>query len=294
MHYIVTGAEGFLGRRVVEALVRADHSIVAVDRIAHQGDVLSGVTYRQADLSDPATLIPDGIGPFTLIHLAWDMRRHAGFEIQAEQVRQFAALLDRWAGNGLTRLVSMGSAEEYGGISSATIRESDPPVLPLSPYGWAKRAAHDLAVSWSMRTGIPVVWPRPFIIYGPGQKGDMMIPYAIACAREGREADFTDGKQMRDFIFIEDVVQGIVKAVEADVQGFHACNLGRGEPVAVRDVLIAIADHFDAGQRFHLGARPRRVGEPEVQTADTTKAHDLLGWSATVDWREGLKRTLQG
>lgn len=289
---VITGSEGFLGRRVVDRLASAGHSVIAVDRIEHTGPSIDGVVYHISDLSDPTSLIPCPLAPFTLVHLAWDMRRQLGYATQAEQVGPFAGVLEHWSERGLRRVVAMGSAEEYGG-RNGVIRESDPPVLPLSPYGWAKRAAHDFAASWQVRTGIPVVWLRPFIIYGPGQRGDMMIPYAVQCAREGRTAEFTDGKQKRDFIFIDDVVDGLARAVEADVDGFHACNLGRGESVTVRDILTAIADHFDVGQRFNFGARSRRPGEPDIQTADTTRARELLGWRAAVDWREGLTRTLQ-
>lgn len=291
MIIVVTGSEGFLGRKVVARLAADGHSIVAVDRVAHVGDTLPGVVHHQSDLSDPATLTPYTLDAFTLVHLAWDMRRHAGFAIQAEQVRQFAALLDRWTGNGLARLVAMGSAEEYGGITG-TIREDAAPVLPLSPYGWAKRAAQDLVRSWSLRTGTPVVWPRPFIIYGPGQLGDMMIPYAVACGREGREAEFTDGLQRRDFVFIDDVAEAVARAASAETSGFHAINLGRGEPVEVASVLRAIARHYHAESRFHLGARPRRPNEPEVQVADCAAASTLLGWKAKVGWQEGLERTI--
>jgi nucleoside-diphosphate-sugar epimerase len=291
MDIIVTGSEGFLGRHVVARLVAGGHSVIAVDRIAHEGEALPGVVYHQSDLSDPATLLPCSPEPlhlFTLVHLAWDMRRHLGFVEQAEQVRLFAAVLESWAGRGLQRVVGMGSAEEYGS-RDGVLRVADPPVGMLSPYGWAKRAAGELARNWSMRTGVPVWWLRPFIIYGPGQKGDMMIPYALTCAREGHEAEFTDGKQQRDFVHVEDVADAIVCAVQSESAGLRVGNLGRGEPVAVREVLMAIADGCGARSLFHLGARPRRPGEPEVQVADTTEARKQLGWSARIGWREGIE-----
>jgi nucleoside-diphosphate-sugar epimerase len=295
MNIIVTGAEGFLGRQVVARLVAAGHPVIAVDRIAHEGEAQPGVVYHQNDLSDPATLHPCPVvpaSPFTLVHLAWDMRRHVGFVEQAEQVRLFAALLDHWTGKGLQRMVGMGSAEEYGS-REGMLCETDSPEGLLSPYGWAKCAAGGLVRSWSARAGIPVWWLRPFIIYGPGQKGDMMIPYAMTCAREGREAEFTDGLQRRDFVHVGDVADAIVCAVQAEAAGFRVCNLGRGEPVAVRDVLMAIADGCGVRSLFHLGARPRRSGEPDVQVADTTEAREQLGWSAKIDWRDGIEEMVR-
>jgi len=289
---VVTGAEGFLGRQVVARLAAKNHEVVAVDRIPRAGPPLPGVTYHQADLSDAMTLLPASLTneqPFTLVHLAWDMRRHQGYAIQAEQVRQFAGMLDAWTGKGLARLVAMGSAEEYGGCEGI-IREDSAPVLPLSPYGWAKRSAHDLAVSWCLKTDVPVMWLRPFIIYGPGQSGDMMIPYAIDCAVHKRDAKFTDGRQLRDFVFIDDVVEAITLSVTASSSGFHICNIAGGKPVVVADVLTRIARHYKAESSFHLGAKPRRPGEPNMQVAEVSNAMELLGWSARTDMHSGLDR----
>lgn len=292
MTIVVTGSEGFLGRAVVAALAADDRPVVAVDRVPHMGEILSGVTYHQADLAEAATLLPRESGPLTLVHLAWDMRRHLGYSVQGEQIRQFAALLDHWTTRGLQRLVAMGSAEEYGSLEGL-IDERAKPVGALSPYGWAKRAAHDLVVSWQGRSGVPAVWLRPFIIYGPGQKGDMMIPYAVSQACSRQPAQFSDGLQQRDFVFISDVVEGIRRAVMADSTGLTVCNLGRGEPVMVADVLKSIASFFHAEACFALGARPRRAGEPMRQVADIRQAGEVLGWTPQVRWADGIRQVCE-
>lgn len=296
VNLVVTGAEGFLGRRVVAALSAAGRRVVAVDRIPHSGSILPGVTYHQADLSESAHLLPASLpegSSFHLLHLAWDMRRFQGYGIQVEQIRQFAQLLDCWTGRGLRGAIVMGSAEEFGG-RGGVIRDDDPSSMPLSPYGWAKRAARELACSWSLREGLPATWLRPFIIYGPGQRGDMLIPFAVECGRAGKKAQFTDGLQKRDFVYIDDVVAAIVLAVEQKHVGFEAFNLGYGEPVLVADVLKGIARHFHGEALFELGARPRRPGEPDMQVADITKARTHLGWTPQVSWTEGLRRVCGG
>ena len=294
MMTVVTGSEGFLGRKVVDRLAATGHSVVAVDRLFHSGESRESVVHHQSDLEDPSLLLPSSIPhgtPFALIHLAWDMRRYQGYGIQAGQIRQFANLLDFWGEQGLRRLVMMGSAEEYG-RRAGLLSESTPPQLPLSPYGWAKGASRDLAASWSERTGHSVSWLRPFIMYGPGQKGDMVIPFALESARLKQKAQMTDGLQQRDFVFIDDVVDAIVLAVDRALPGFNEFNLGRGEGVRVADVIMTIARHYDVESNFELGVRPRRPGEPDVQVADCTKATTLLGWKAKVGWQEGLDRTM--
>lgn len=293
---IVTGAEGFLGRQVVACLARNGMPLIAVDRVDHVGSVVEGVTYHKADLSDATTLLPE-IGtsdvPLVLIHLAWDMRRHDGYSVQAEQIRQFAALLDYWGGRGLCRVIAIGSAEEYG-RRPGVISETDAPVMPLSPYGWAKRSARSLAELWSERNGVPVIWLRPFIMYGTGQRGDMMIPSAVDAVQKKRKTAFTDGRQRRDFVYVDDVAEAVNKSLKVDIAGFNEFNLGRGEGVPIADVLMAMASHYHAEDLFDLGARPRRPGEPESQVANTSRARDILGWQASIGWREGLARLFDG
>ncbi len=295
MNYVVTGSEGFLGRALIPRLAATGYPVLAIDRIPHRTDPILGVRYHQADLAEPQFLLPadvDPSAPFSLIHLAWDMRRFDGFAIQAEQIRQVANLLDYWGTHGLRRLLVMGSAEEYGG-RAGQLSESDTPVLPLSAYGWAKRCTRDLVESWSLKTGLPAIWLRPFIIYGPGQRGDLLIPSALAAARQKQRTAFTDGKQGRDFIWVDDVVEAIVLSVQKGLAGFQEFNLGRGESVPVADVLLAIAKHYHVETLFELGARLRRPGEPDVQVANATRAREQLGWVATMRYEDGLGRLMR-
>jgi nucleoside-diphosphate-sugar epimerase len=318
MNLVLTGSSGFLGRAVLARLAGPDHHILAVDRVPHEGPALPGVTHHQADLTDPAAInhhehaqsstpaisnpkskiqnpkskipfAPSPFHPFTLISLAWDLRRHLGFANQAEQVRLLAGQLDYWESCGLEHVIFMGSAEEFG-PRSGKIAGGDPPVLPLSPYGWAKRAARDMLASWSLRTGIPVTIIRPFIMYGPGQGGDMLIPSAVAAARQKTRTAFTDGKQVRDFVFIDDVAEAIALAAEKRPEEFCELNLGGGQGMLVADVLMDIARAFDAATYFVLGARPRRPNEPDEQIADISEAERKLGWRPRVGWTEGLRR----
>lgn len=293
VNVVVTGSSGFVGRHVVDRLASDGHRLIAVDRVAPSRAVPPGVIPHVSDLSDPSSLLPasalDG-QPFTLVHLAWDLReRETSFAGQAEQVSLFARLLDAWGGRGLRQVVAPGSASEFG-ARNGRIGDDDPAVPPLSPYGWAKRAAFDLATSWAQRTGAGVLWLRPFIIYGPGQSGGMVVPYAVEQARRGEVAEFTDCNQIRDFVYIDDVAEAFALAVTQRPPGVHAMNLGTGDAVRLRDLLSAIAECFGAEANFRFGARPRRTQEPDEQVADVARATSLLGWRPRVDWREGVRR----
>lgn len=295
MLIVVTGARGFLGRQVVPALVADGHRVLAVDR-RPSAQVLDGVQNHVSDLEDPATLIPpdcEPVGEFLLIHLAWDLRqRETSYRVQSEQVTTFAGLLDYWRGKGLSYVIAPGSAQEFG-ARGGILDENALPEEPLSPYGWAKRAAFEMASSWSRQNGIGLLWLRPFIIYGPGQAGSMLIPYAVRQAREKLRAEFTDGLQVRDFLYVDDVVDAIRLGVKKRIPGQTALNLGSGDPVSARQMLGEIAAHFNSSGCFIFGARPRRNGEPDLQAADSTRAKDMLGWTPRIGWREGIRKTCE-
>ncbi len=280
---VVTGAAGFIGRRVVAKLVASGTPLLAIDREPAPADYPAGVEFIQGDAAD---VLPGLKGQFVLAHLAWYMDR-GNPDAQAASVEVF---LQAIRNPGLHGVVGMGSAEEYGELEGC-LREDMAPGSRLSAYGWAKVETCRALRLWTETPGHKAVWLRPFIAYGPGQVGNMAIPYAIRCAREGASADFSEGLQWRDFVHVDDVAAGIVRAAKVlpDLnRGFTLCNLGCGTPVRLRDVLERIARKTGAEERFHFGARPMRVGEPREQFADLTAADHVLGWKAGIPWEQGI------
>lgn len=285
---VVTGAAGFIGRRVVARLAAAGN-VIALDRVPDPGGWPRGVEYRLLDLDRE---MPGSDGSWWLVHLAWSLDR-ANAAAQQESLRTFARLLGQ---EGLTGVVGLGSAEEYGEIEGR-LREDMAPGLRLSAYGQAKHEACSALRAWASGDGRKAIWLRPFVVYGPGQGGSMAIPYAVRCARERMPAEFSEGLQRRDFVHVDDVADGIAQAaVRLGAPGGNVavCNLGRGEPVRLRDVLERIADRTNARELFRFGARPMRPGEPQEQFADVAAAPDLSGWRARISWEAGVDDLCQG
>ena len=280
---VVTGAAGFIGKRVVARLAQAGAPVVALDRVPDPGGWADGVDYRQQDLDRE---MPVFKGSWILVHLAWNLdRTHA--EAQQESLQTFVRLLGQ---EGLTGVVGLGSAEEYGELEGR-LSENLAPGLKLSAYGQAKHEACKALEAWSRGAGRKAVWLRPFVVYGLGQGGNMAIPYALRCARERSPGDFSEGLQFRDFVHVDDVAEGIAAAtlaLPAMKPAFAVCNLGRGEPVRLRDVLERIADQTNSQDLFRFGARPMRPGEPQEQYAETSSAADLFGWRAKIPWKQGI------
>ena len=245
---VVTGAAGFIGRRVVDRLARTEADLTAMDRVADPGGWPAGVDYRQMDLDRE---MPGFKGKWVLVHLAWSLDR-ANVAAQQESLRTFARLLGQ---DGLAGVVGLGSAEEYG-EREGRLREDMAPGAKLSAYGQAKHAAGKALEAWARGAGRKAVWLWPFVVYGPGQGAD-----GIAAA---------------------------TLALPTLKPAFAACNLGRGEPVRLRDVLERIADQMNARELFRFGARPMRPGEPQEQYADVAAAAELFGWRAKIPWQQGI------
>ena len=286
---VVTGAAGFIGQRVVARLAAAGATVVGVDRAPKPAGMPAGVEYRCGDLGKE---IPRRGGDFILVHLAWNMDR-SDPKAQAASVADFTRLLGT---NGLQGVVGLGSAEEYGDREGC-LSEEMAPGLKLSAYGQAKSAACHAVELWSREPGRRAIWLRPFVVYGPGQGGNMAIPYALRCAKERSPAEFSEGLQFRDFVHVEDVADGIAQAalrLPAPGRAFTICNLGRGEPVKLRDVLERIALKTGAQDRFVFGARPMRGNEPKEQYAEVAAAERWLGWRARISWEAGVDDLCRG
>ena len=281
---VLTGAAGFIGRRVAARLAAAGARVLAVDRVPRPAGFPPGAEYRCVDLGNET---PEAGAASVLVHLAWNMDR-ANPEAQAKSVAAFVRLLESGQFQGV---VGLGSAEEYG-EREGRLREDLAPGARLSAYGRAKHEAGRALEAWAR--GAPdrrAIWLRPFVVYGPGQGGSMAIPYALQCARARTPAEFSEGLQRRDFVHVDDVAEGIARAarrIAEPGEPFAACNLGRGEPVRLRDVLERIARRTHAEELFRFGARPLRANEPQEQFADVAAAEKGLGWRARISWETGV------
>jgi nucleoside-diphosphate-sugar epimerase len=140
--------------------------------------------------------------------------------------------------------------------------------------------------------GLPVVTVRPFQVYGPGQIPHTLIPAAIRAALDGEDLTMTPGEQRRDFIYVEDVVEGMLAAAQAPGIEGQSLDLGTGQAHTVRQVVERVWAMTGAQGHILPGALPYRPGEVMRLTADAERTAHLTGWRARVGLEEGLRRTI--
>ncbi|WP_067490971.1 NAD-dependent epimerase/dehydratase family protein [Actinomadura hibisca] len=296
MRIVVTGAAGFLGSHVVDALAEAGHEVLAADAPAR---ALNPAASRRnwAGLADRAArleidLAVDDLAPLAaadaVVHLAgrpgvrtsWGAGRAPA---ERDNVVATRRLLQACAARR-PRVIVASSSSVYGSRDLPT-REDDP-LSPASPYAAGKVEVERLAAV-AARDGLPVTVLRYFSVYGPRQRPDMAFHRFIEAALDGRPLPvFGDGRRSRSFTHVADVVDATLRAAAADLPGGTVLNVGRPEPVTVRAAIDLLGEL--------LGGRPAVRGQEPVAGdatrtwADSGRAARLLGWTAGTGLAEGL------
>lgn len=198
-------------------------------------------------------------------------------------------LLDCIDHDQLKGFVQIGSSDEYGCSSAPqkeTIRE-----MPISPYSLAKTTSSRFIKMLSDTEGFPGVVLRPFLVYGPGQNDKRFLPKIIKACLRNEEFKTSEGKQFRDFCYVEDVVDAMIKAVLTPEAKGQIINIASGIPVSIKEMIEYVIKLTGGGKPI-WGAHPYRTGENMDLYADIALASELLGWKASTSLDDGLRKTI--
>jgi nucleoside-diphosphate-sugar epimerase len=188
----------------------------------------------------------------------------------------------------LRRLVYASSSSVYGDAERYPTRESDHP-RPVSPYGVTKLAAEHLCSLYATSFGVPTVSLRYFTVYGPGQRPDMAFTRFAQAALRGNEiVVYGSGEQVRDFTYVEDVVEANLLAATRDVAPGTVLNVAGGSHTTVNEVLQIFEEL--AGRRLSINRGGAVAGDVRRTGGDTTAIRAVLGWKPTVTLRDGIAR----
>lgn len=302
-HYVVTGGCGFIGTHLVRRLVRLGHRVSVVDDLStgRAENVMPGVDLRVADIGREGVMqgaLHDADGCFHLAAVASVQRTCTDWwKSTLTNLGGTVAVLEAaraTAHRPAIPVVYASSAAVYGDAGDGPILETVP-AAPISPYGIDKLAGEMHARAGWATHGIPSVGLRFFNVYGPGQ--DPTSPYSgvisIFTSRIARSDPIVihgDGRQVRDFVFVEDVVDHLVAAMAARAGGARVCNVCTGRPTSIdglAELLMALA-----GRSVERRYEPARVGDIRMSLGSPDLASSELGVACATDLAEGLRRTL--
>jgi UDP-glucose 4-epimerase len=300
MRILITGGAGFLGSALANCLAAEEHTVLALDDLT-AGDprrLSAQVLFTRGDVRDVPKLWTLLQGVDCVYHLAARVRVpesvHYPSDYNAVNVGGTVAVMEAMRDTGVRRVVFASSGALYGEQARQPIDERQPP-LPNSPYGVSKIAAEHYVSTLGALYGIETVSLRIFNAYGPHQdlppSYPPVIPQLLRQAQTGGSlVIFGDGAQIRDFVYVDDVVDALVYSATAADLNRAVINIGSGQGVSISDL---------AGQIIRItGSQANvlhNVGQPAGVSrllADVNLAKKLLAWEPKTDLEQGLRLTL--
>ncbi len=290
---LVTGATGFVGRHCLEELNARTMEVHAVtSRRWPNGH--DEVAWHTADLQCPHAVqrLMHAIRPTHLLHLAWTTAPGQFWSSPDNLAWTEASvrLLRMFHQTGGQRVVMAGSCAEYD-WQFAYLREDHTPIAPRTLYGTCKHAVHQVLESFARENGLCAAWARLFFLYGPYGSPRRMPGCVIEALIHDQSVHCSDGQQIRDYLHVRDAARALVKLVTSDAQGTF--NIGSGQGVRIRDLVLHVADHFRNSRLIHLGAHSANENDPPVLVADIERLKSQLNWNPTIPLRTGLTSTCQ-
>jgi nucleoside-diphosphate-sugar epimerase len=288
---LLTGASGFIGRFCIEPLASRGFEVHAVS--SRPPAVPGGpATWHRHDLlaEGEAARVVEIVRPTHVLHLAWYAAPRA-FWIAPENldwVRASLVMLRAFERTGGERFVGAGTGAEYA-PGDADCVEGVTPLAPSTLYGVCKHAVH--AVLESFAPGrFSSAWGRIFHLYGPEEEPSRLVPTVIKALLNGRDAECTDGTQVRDFIHVADLGDAFAALVASPVEG--PVNVASGRAVRLADLITGIGGQMGSPQQIRLGARPMPAGELPRVTASVARLRDEVGWASARELDRGLAETI--
>jgi nucleoside-diphosphate-sugar epimerase len=301
--YLVTGGAGFIGSNVAEALVRRGEKVRIFDDFSsgkrhNLRDFGADVEVIEGDLRDMAAVQRAVKGATGVYHQAAlrSVPRSVDNPLATNDVNITGTLqlLMACREAGVKRVVAASSSSVYGANEELPKREEQM-LMPVSPYAASKLAGEHYCRIFSKLYGLETVSLRYFNVFGPRQDPDSqyaaVVPLFIQAALDGVPLIVHgDGMQSRDFTYIDNVVQANLRAMEAPGVGGEAFNIACGSRYTLMDIVHAV--ERDLGRTLTCNHTPSRAGDVRHTLADISKAERLLDFHPTVDFDDGMARTI--
>jgi len=308
-HYLLTGCAGFIGSRVAELLLAEGHHLVGVDNLNDSYDPRlkhwrldqtlrhRNFQFLELDVADEEALAAE-VSAENRFDAIINLAARAGVrQSVAEPAVYFETnllgtlnLLEMARSRGIPKFILASTSSVYGSQQEMPYREDQNTECPLSPYAASKKAAEVLCHTYHHLHGIDVTIFRYFTVYGPAGRPDMSVFRFTQWIAEGRPVYvFGDGRQSRDFTYVDDIARGTIAGLQS--VGYGIFNLGSDSPVALSELIRTIEEILD--RKAELRFQPLHAADVRATWADVSKARHQLGWTPAFGFREGVELFVQ-
>ena len=303
---LVTGCAGFIGSHVCELLLSKNFSVIGVDnfdpfydktiKIKNLSSFIDhkNFTFYEIDITKGLANIPKQ--PIdAIIHLAAKAGVRPSIEDPAGYINTNIAgtekILEFMKDNNIIKLVFASSSSVYGNNKKIPFSETDNVDNPISPYAFTKKAGELLNYNYHHLYNFDIINLRFFTVYGPRQRPDLAIhKFVKKIARGEKIILFGDGDTARDYTYIDDTVQGIMKALDYCINNsnlYLILNLGNNNPVKLNDLVNVI--YQEMGKEKNVSYTDMQPGDVDITFADIEKAKQLLGYAPSIDISTGIR-----
>lgn len=293
---LILGGTGFIGRHLAkESIRRGFDTFVLSLNIPIEEKKVTDVHYISADLTKLEQLKDKlHLNKFEYIVNLSGYIDHSSFSDGGKNIidthflgmQNLIYIINK---KKLKRFIQIGSSDEYGN-NPAPQNEQMPP-KPFSPYSLAKVASTQFLQMLFNTESFPATILRIFLVYGPGQNNSRFLPQVIRGCIENSKFPVSTGEQLRDFCFIDDLIEGIFLCLQSNKVNGHIINLGSGDPISIRKVINLIQHKVGKGNP-EFGKIPYRPEENMELYANISKAQDLMDWNPKISLEEGIRKTI--
>jgi len=298
---LVTGGAGFIGSHLVNKLIIRGYSVVVLDnfcsgKIENLREVLGrdGFEIFKGDVRDGKAVREAMDDVDAVVHLAAliNVEESVNNPVETHDVNVVGTInvLEKAVRNGVKRFVYASSTAVYGEGNSLPLREDHSP-KPISPYAASKISAECYCRAFNNCYGLRTVMLRYFNVYGSGQEhssyGGVITRFLQSAFNDEPLIVYGDGKQIRDFIYVDDVVEATVLALENNYSKCEAINICTGRPTAINELVQILKDV--TGRNLKVVYDKPRKGDARTNYGDPAKAEDILRFKAKISLRKGLE-----
>ena len=292
---LVTGGTGFIGSHLVERLVAegAKVRVSSIEGIGHLAHIQDSVELIERDITEELNDLVEGTE--CVFHLAavTDLAECRDNPLLALRVNTFGTLnvLESAVRAGVKKVVYVSTLGVYG-VPERFPQSESHPVAPVEPYAASKLSAEHFVLTYPKTYGLSTSVARCFNTYGPRQRNTMVVPAIITQAIQNRCVEAGNLDSTRDFIYVDDVVAGLLRIMEIGKDDVY--NLGTGRETSIRALIAIIARILDVDIHIRIAEKRKRDSRIDVprSCADVSKMTNDLNWKAEVLLEEGLARTI--
>jgi UDP-glucuronate 4-epimerase len=303
---LVTGCAGFIGSHLCEYLLKNNYHVIGVDNINSYYDTqrkhnnlkileeYKNFKFYKEDIRDTQIILNQK--PDIVVHLAGMAGVRYSIENPMEyidvNVKGYVNLLEQAVKVNVKKFLFASSSSVYGENLSIPFKETDIIEKQKSPYASSKKFMEELSALYNKMYNINILAFRFFTVYGPRGRPDMAPYKFLSKIKNGTPIDkYGDGKSMRDYTYIDDIVGGIYGGIVNDITGFEIFNLGNSTPVSLNNFIEKCEKV--CGKKAIINQMGMQQGDVEITFADISKSKEMLGYNPITKLDEGLKKSFE-